>query len=67
MMYKDKSSTTSVVAPQEIEFVSLDNLPEVTMQCRIVSDGYSGFSAPIPIVPRAVLDRPLIQLQFTIH
>ncbi|KAG6706623.1 hypothetical protein I3842_07G230600 [Carya illinoinensis] len=54
IMYKDKASTASVVAPQESEFVRLDDLPEVTMQCRDVSDGESGSSAPIPIILQAV-------------
>ncbi|KAA8524431.1 hypothetical protein F0562_010845 [Nyssa sinensis] len=50
IMYKDKSSTVVEATPQESEFVRLDDLLEVTVQCRDVSDGESGFGAPIPII-----------------
>ncbi|KAA8514968.1 hypothetical protein F0562_018245 [Nyssa sinensis] len=50
-MYKDKSSTAAEATPQESEFVRLDDLPEVTVQCRDVSNGESGSGVPIPIIP----------------
>lgn len=53
-MYKDKSSTISTIAPQESGFVRSEDIPEGTVQCRNVNDRESGYSAPIPIIPRAV-------------
>lgn len=53
IVYKDKSSTVVEAAPQESEFVRLDDLPEATVQCRDVSDGESGSDAPTSIIPQS--------------
>lgn len=41
---------SSTIAPHEYEFVSLDDLLEVTVQSKDVSDGDSAPSVPIPII-----------------
>lgn len=41
-MDKDRFNTTVDATPQESEFVSLEDLPEVTVQSKGVSDGRVG-------------------------
>ncbi|KAA8522127.1 hypothetical protein F0562_012559 [Nyssa sinensis] len=53
IVYKDRSSTAAEATPQESEFVRLNDLPEVTVQCRDVSNGESGSGVPIPIIPQS--------------
>lgn len=52
IMYKNKTSTVAEEVPQESDFVRLDDVPEVTVQCGDVSDGESGSSTPTPIIPQ---------------
>lgn len=64
-MYKDKSSTTAYAPPQESKFVSLDELPKVTIYIKGVSDRENGSGAPIPIVLQFHQSHLHLQLQFT--